>query len=144
MTSSDFEDVFLIGFETVMDIGMQPFQGERAAFLVQETVLAFPGCAQFTGNGIQDAVAQRQFHAVIGFDARQNIDGITEADHGFVLRFHREHRAGDAQFFHFCVIRTDLIKKVDARFFEPTDVIRMVDDFHLICFVILGQVYIGF
>ncbi|MPM78125.1 hypothetical protein SDC9_125136 [bioreactor metagenome] len=59
------------------------------------------------------------------------------------MRFDGKDWADDAGFFQFCIIRADLVKKVHAGLLEPTDVIGVVDDLHLICFVILGDVDIG-
>ena len=133
-----------IFFEAFMHAWLDFLQRNRASSLVQEAMLAFSGRAQLAGRDIDDAIGKTQFDAVVRLDFRKDVDGIAIADHRLILGFDCQYRADYAVRFEFRVICTDLIKEVDAGFLEPTDVIRMVDDFHLICFIVLGDVDIGF
>ncbi|MPN46376.1 hypothetical protein SDC9_193962 [bioreactor metagenome] len=60
------------------------------------------------------------------------------------MRFDGKDWADDADFFQIRIIRADLVEEVHAGFLKPTDVIGVVDDLHLVRFVVLGEVDIGF
>ena len=60
-----------------------------------------------------------------------------------ILAVNGAHRAYEAHLFHFVIRRTELFHKVDAGFFEPADVVRMMYERHLVGFVVLDFVGIG-
>jgi len=141
---SDAENMLPIIFEALMHMWLDFLQRNGAARFVQEAMLAFAGRPQLAGCDIDDAVVQTQFDTVVRIDFGQDINGIPETDHRFVMRFDGKHWAVDAGFLQSGIIRADLVEEIHAGLLEPTDVIGVVDDLHLVRFVVLREVDIGF
>jgi hypothetical protein len=67
-------------------------------------------------------------------------DCLAVADAGFVFAGSGEHRDVDAELFHLVVPQSGTFEQIGSRLFEPADLVRMMDDAHLVRFVILGLV----
>lgn len=101
--------------------------------------------AELTGFVVHNFVGESQFDAVEFFNRCVNIYEISKADHGPVFTGDLHNRTDKLHFmFQNIVGKTDLFQKVRTRFFKPADVIGVVNDIHLVGFIILGFMLIGF
>lgn len=121
------------------------FQRDRSTGGVKKTVGGGTCRAEYAGLVIDDFIRKGQLDSVKLFYSCVNIYEVTEADHSAILASDFHNRTDKFHFlFQNIIGKTNLFQKIRTCFLEPADVVGMMNDIHLICFIILGFVLICF
>ena len=124
-------------YQLLIEIRIRTFQRQQLPVLAHKTVAADSISAKLSCLGVCDRIMHRQFNPIKAFDEGPNFYRIIKMNHRMVFCLHLQNGTDDSHIFNVLVRTADFFKKVNSCLLKPANIVGMMNNPHLVCFIIL-------